>query len=355
MVTEYITEEGLRKTSMRLFPKGTILMAMIGQGKTRGQVAILNLTATINQNAAAIMFSGNDINEKFIYHQLRSKYDEIRSISNGSGQQNLNAQLIGQIKITLPGLEKQKQIVSVLDSWDSAIEKTERLIELKERQLSWIRAQYFTGKRRLAGSTKPWRKHPLSSILAIRGDTSRGDEEVFSVSVHKGLVNQIEHLGRVFSAKDTSRYSRVESGDIVYTRSPTGDFPYGIIKQSKVEATVIVSPLYGVFRPGTVGIGAFLDFYFESAVYACNYLHPLIQKGAKNTINITDEGFLRGYIDLPADDTELRSLVKIVGTAKEEMRTLRSIADSLVSQKSFLMSKLLTGEWEAPELGAKGK
>ena len=353
-IDEKITQKALDSTSLRLVPAGTIIMAMYGQGKTRGQVGILGIDATINQACAAFSLNGG-ISRDFLFQQLRYRYNEIRNLSNTGSQENLNADIIRSIRIPLPNLREQNKTASLLGTWDSAIEKTERLIVAKKKQLSWIRSQYFTGKRCIRAFTKPWTLSPLSSALAIRGETSQGKEEVFSVSVHKGLVNQIDHLGRNFAAKDTSRYSRVESGDLVYTRSPTGDFPYGIIKQSAVDIPVIVSPLYGVFKPKTLEIGAFLDFFFESSINARNYLHPLIQKGAKNTINITDESFLKGNLNLPSDDKELHSLIEIIRSAKEEVRILQSVVDNLVSQKSFLMSKLLTGEWEAPSIGAEAR
>ena len=74
-------------------------------------------------------------------------------------------------------------------------------------------------------------KKKLGDFLTEHKENSTGKEEVFSVSVHKGLVNQIEHLGRFFATKNTSNYNLVKPGDIVYTKSPTGEFPWGIIKQ----------------------------------------------------------------------------------------------------------------------------
>src|SRR5436190_9187982 len=91
-----------------------------------------------------------------------------------------------------------------------------------------------------------WGKRKLSEVLKEHSLKSTGKEQVFSVSVNKGLVNQIEHLGRSFSAASTDHYKRVLPGDVIYTKSPTGNFPFGIIKQSKVAKPVIVSPLYGV-------------------------------------------------------------------------------------------------------------
>ena len=67
-----------------------------------------------------------------------------------------------------------------------------------------------------------WKERKLSEFLTEHKLKSTVKEEVYSVSVHKGLVNQVEHLGRAFSAPDTSKYNLVKPGDIVYTKSPTG-------------------------------------------------------------------------------------------------------------------------------------
>jgi len=130
-------------------------------------------------------------------------------------------------------------------------------------------------------NNETWADRKLSDILFEHKEKSTGNEEVYSVSVHKGVINQIEHLGRVFAASNTENYKRVLPGDIIYTKSPTGDFPFGIIKQSKVSKPVIVSPLYGVFRPETAELGVILDAYFEYPERTVNYLSSIVQKGAK--------------------------------------------------------------------------
>ena len=74
-------------------------------------------------------------------------------------------------------------------------------------------------------------------------------KEVYSLSVLKGLVNQVEHFGDSFAAEDTSKYKVVCPGDVVYTKFPTGEFKWEIVKQSMIDKDVIVSPLYGIFIP----------------------------------------------------------------------------------------------------------
>lgn len=212
--------------------------------------------------------------------------------------------------VPVPPLPEQVSIANLLTTWDGAIEKTEQLIAAKEKRLGALKQDLLTGQKRINGFKGSWRKYRLSDVLAEHGELSTGKEQVFSVSVHKGLINQIEHLGRSFAAKDLSNYNLVKPGDIVYTKSPTGDFPYGIIKQSKVDVPVIVSPLYGVFTPRDRHLGTCLDFYFESPIRTKNYLGPIIQKGAKNTINVTNSTFLSNKLVLPVCDDETPPVMK---------------------------------------------
>ena len=343
-IEERITESGLRHSSAKMVPAGNIVMAMIGQGRTRGQVARLGLDACTNQNAATIE-AKSDYDNDFIYQQLLFRYRQIRNASNSSGQQNLNLDIIRSLRFPAPPLPEQKAIADLLSTWDRAIENTDRLIAAKEQKLGWQQQILLTGESRIRGQRHGWRTVRLSDVLTEHGTRSTGKEEVFSVSVHKGLVNQVEHLGRVFAAKDTSRYNRVSPGDVVYTKSPTGDFPYGIVKQSRVDTPVIVSPLYGVFTPASYAMGTFLNAYFESPVRTSNFLRPLIQKGAKNTINITNRAFLSGKLTLPTSKPETATIAATLDTARREIDLLKKQAEAYRQQKRGLMQRLLTGEW----------
>lgn len=166
-------------------------------------------------------------------------------------------------------------------------------------------------------NNETWADRKLSDVLFEHKEKSTGDEEVYSVSVHKGVVNQVEHLGRVFAASNTENYKRVLPGDIIYTKSPTGDFPFGIIKQSKVSKPVIVSPLYGVFKPETTDLGVILDAYFEYPERTINYLSSIVQKGAKNTINIHNDTFLSKSLILPLDKREQSKIASFLLSVDE--------------------------------------
>lgn len=269
--------------------------------------------------------------------------------AHGGTMQGLNTKAIETIELPLPPLSEQRRIAAVIDAWDQSIAFCEKLVKSKEQRLEWIRSNVLGGVVRLSGFTKPWQTVPLARVLTEHGHTSTGNEEVHSVSVHQGLINQIEHLGRSFAAANTDHYNRVLPGDIVYTKSPTGDFPLGIIKQSRLDKAAIVSPLYGVFTPASRELGTIMDTLFASPAAAERLLAPVVQKGAKNTIAVTNKNFLKAQLHLPTDQREIVALSELVEAARAELEVHQAELKLLRNQKRGLMQKLLTGQWRVPE------
>lgn len=179
----------------------------------------------------------------------------------------------------------------------------------------------------------------LGNILTERTEKNSDGYAICSVSVTKGIVNQVDYLGRSFAAQDTTKYNVVYHDDIVYTKSPTGDFPYGIIKRSEQECKVAVSPLYGVYVPRNHETSIFIHHYFCNPRNALNYLHPLIQKGAKNTINITNGRFLENYIDMPDGET-MPTVVRALELLSKRIGYEERCLAALSHQKVFLQRNM---------------
>ena len=214
--------------------------------------------------------------------------------------------------------------------------------------------------------TGDWEEKPLSSFLHEHKTKSDGKCEVHSVSVTKGVVNQVEYLGRSFAAADTSKYNLVKPNDIIYTKSPTGAFPYGIVKQNKNPYNVIVSPLYAVYSPINKFVGYILDSYFESPERTNNYLSSLIQKGAKNTINITNDTFISKCMCLPSDPAEQQKIAECLSEIDNLIAVQSEKVDALKEKKKGMMQQMFpkqgettprlrfpgfTGDWEEKKLG----
>ncbi len=133
---ETITSEGLNKTSTQINPKGSVLLGMIGEGKTRGQVAILDIDAANNQNCAAIWVPETKIAPEYVYYWLWSRYDETRRGSSGNNQPALNKKIVEAIPFPLPPLNEIRQIVELVESALTQVAGQEAAIEHALKQVT---------------------------------------------------------------------------------------------------------------------------------------------------------------------------------------------------------------------------
>lgn len=201
-------------------------------------------------------------------------------------------------------------------------------------------------ERRFPGFSDFWTYEPLSSVLTEHKVKNKAGHEVFSVSMESGIVNQIEHLGRSFAAADTSHYSVGHHFDVVYTKSPLKAFPFGIVKQCKFEGEVALSPLYGVFTPKNRHVGLMIEAFFEAPERAQAFLSPLCQKGAKNTLQITNATFLSGKMALPKEEGEQQKIADCLDTADALIAAQGRKVEALRSHKKGLMQQLFPQEGE---------
>lgn len=128
-VEEFITDEGLKSSSAKLFPKGTLLIALYGQGVTRGKVAVLGIDATTNQACASIQLDKLKAKTEFMFYDLQGKYEKIRKLSNDGGQKNLSAGLVKSIVCGIPCFEEQRKIAECLSAVDRKIGQVETQVE----------------------------------------------------------------------------------------------------------------------------------------------------------------------------------------------------------------------------------
>lgn len=223
---------------------------------------------------------------------------------------------------------------------------------------------------RFPGFDDPWAHEPLSKVLKEHKLKNKEGRDVFSVSMEYGIVNQIELLGRSFAAADTSHYTIGRRFDVVYTKSPLKAFPFGIVKQCKFDGEVALSPLYGVFTPPNPHLGLMIEAYFESPNRSKDFLSPLCQKGAKNTLQITNTTFLSGRLPLPTQPAEQRKIAECLSSLDELIAAQARKLDALKTHKKGLMQQLFpregetqprlrfpefqnAGEWVQDELGSK--
>lgn len=184
-------------------------------------------------------------------------------------------------------------------------------------------------------------------------------EDALSVSDEFGVVNQIEHLGRSYTGNNISTYKILNKGQIVYTKSPLKLKPFGIIKVNNNKPG-IVSVLYAIYDVKEGFDPNYISVYLEPNFRLNKYLLPLINKGAKNTINISDETALSGEVHIPLSYTEqqkiafyFQSLDSLIQTTSKELASLKQIKaaslQSMFPQEGETVPKVrfkgFEGEW----------
>jgi type I restriction enzyme S subunit len=133
---ERITVEGLKGSAAKLCPPDSVLVALYGQGPTRGRVGMLGIEATVNQACAAI-YPNDDFDPWFVYYYLSGKYLSLRAMAQGAAQPNLNLAMIKGFGIPVPTLEQQKTAVASIDAVAKAkaeiLQRREKAAELKRK------------------------------------------------------------------------------------------------------------------------------------------------------------------------------------------------------------------------------
>ena len=210
---------------------------------------------------------------------------------------------------------------------------------------------------RFKGFTDPWEQRKLEEYLEVSGQKNfegiYTKEDVLSVSGDFGIVNQIEFQGRSFAGASVANYGVVETGDIVYTKSPLKSNPYGIIKANKGK-NGIVSTLYAVYKPKQSANPEFVQIYFEQDARMNNYMHPLVNKGAKNDMKVSAENALKGQIVFP-DIKEQRTISEFFHNLDTLITLHQRKYEKLVNIKKSMLDKMFPKNGASvPEIRFKG-
>ena len=210
---------------------------------------------------------------------------------------------------------------------------------------------------RFKGYVDAWEQRKLIEYLEVSKEKNKDEiynkDDVLSVSGDYGIVNQIEFQGRSFAGASVANYGVVVTGDVVYTKSPLKSNPYGIIKTNKGK-TGIVSTLYAVYKPLENTHSEFVQIYFEQDARMNNYMHPLVNKGAKNDMKVSDENALKGDVIFPQKDEQIK-ISEYFETIDNLITLHQRKYDKLVNIKKSMLEKMFpkNGSY-VPEIRFRG-
>lgn len=320
--------------------------SLIGrQGAHCGNVNLVNGKFYATEHAVVVNLK-EGFDTDFMFYVLGNM--NLNQYSTGLAQPGLSVQNIEKVESNIsPVLPEQTKIAKFLTAVDEKLQALKQKKTLLEQYKKGVMQQMFSQELRFKDDNgndfANWEEKKLGEVLFEHLDKNTENKypEVFSVAKHKGVINQIEHLGRSFSAKEISHYKLIHPYDIVYTKSPTSEFPFGIIKQNMTNRTGVVSPLYGVFRPQTPELGYLLHNYFNSWKNVYNYLSPLVQKGAKNTMNINNSDFLNGAkLLLPVSIGEQAKIANFLSTIDDKINHCQLQIEKMEVWKKGLLQQM---------------
>ena len=173
---DMISKNGLANSSAKIIKKNSVLIALAGQGKTRGTVAINRISLSTNQSIAAMSFN-DDIVPEFVFSNLENRYDEIRAMSSGDGSRGgLNKQLVGDITIPYTIKEEQQKIGQYFSNLDHLItlhqRKYNKLLNVKKSMLEKMFPKNGSNipEIRFKGFTDPWEQRKVLDLLELLTD-----------------------------------------------------------------------------------------------------------------------------------------------------------------------------------------
>ncbi|WP_215738661.1 restriction endonuclease subunit S [Mesomycoplasma hyorhinis] len=221
---------------------------------------------------------------------------------------NLGSDVMSGVEFMICSYKEQEKIASLFFTLDKIVSLYQRKISVLEKLEKAFLKNMFTKKNeakpniRFKDFTSSWSKNKLSDWLIVKTEKNSSNNyniyDVLSVSGEYGVVNQVKFLGRSFAGKSLTNYKISEKHTIIYTKSPLNKNPFGIIKTNKFQ-TGIVSTLYVVYSAKENCFPNFVEDYFNNDYRLNQYLFKLVSKGAKNTLVISDEEAISGFVSFP--------------------------------------------------------
>lgn len=348
---DMISQIGMNNSSAKMVAKDSVLIALAGQGKTRGTVAINRIPLTTNQSIAAMTFNENFIPE-FVFYNLENRYDELRRMSSGDGSRGgLNKQLVGDIEIPYTEKKEQERIGSFFESLDRIITLHQRKCDETKKLKKFMLQKMFPKKDakkpeiRFVGFTNDWEQRKLGEIVerVTRKNQDLVSELPLTISAQYGLIDQNEFFDKRVASKDVSGYYLIYNGEFAYNKSTSSDAPWGAIKRLDRYENGVLSTLYIVFRIKNEDI---LNSDFLMNYYDTNNWHKDIQaiaaEGARNhgLLNIAPADFFETELMLPQDIEEQKNIGNYFKSLNNLITLHQRKCDELKEFKKYMLQNM---------------
>ena len=312
----YISKIGLENSSAKLIPVDSVIVAMYGQGDTAGRVAINKIPLSTNQACCNLVIDKDIANYEFVYYSLSNMYEELVLLKNGGAQPNLNKQKISDFQISLPPLETQNRIASILSAYDDLIENNQKQIKLLEEAAQrlykeWFVDLHFPGHEDVKivdGVPEGWKKGHINELIAYDigggwGEESSSSECQVPAFVIRGTdfdslaKGDMENIPFRYHKESNYFKRKLEEGDIVFEVSG-GSKNEGVARTMFVtksllnglKNSVICASFCKLVRPKK----GFSKYLYDSFRYmrSCHITEQYDKRSASSIVNFRWQEFL---------------------------------------------------------------
>ncbi len=328
----------VEKKNRFLLQKGDVIMTEGGDFDKLGRGTIWDgqISPCAHQNHLFVVRTDcTKLNPFFLSYLSASSYGRLYfrlSSKQSTNLASINSTQLSHFPILLPPLEEQNKIIEILSTWDSAIEKTEKLISEKEKLYKGYLKYFYI-------ETGNCIKLSEFAEETSRRNKSKELTQVLSVTNKNGFVPPEQQFGKKIASEDLSNYKIIMKGQFAYNPSRIN---VGSIARLDEYISAVLSPMYTVFEINNKIINSNYFLHWLSSKYAIHQIKLCAQGGVREIVSFED--FKKMKIkSLPLEKQE--KIADFLNLQKSEISLLKKQLEQYKLQKQGLMQKLLTGEW----------
>ena len=315
-------------------PKGSIIFPKRGAAILNNKVRIAQTDLLMDSNMMAITPKDGQLDSEYLYYTIIK--EQLYKIADTSTIPQINNKHIIPYRFCLPSLVEQKEIVSLLITWDTAIEKQTVLIEKLTLRKRGLMQQLLTGKKRLKGF-EGGTFHRLGNYITECDRRNNGCKRVLSVTNTRGFILQEEQFDKIVASNDTSNYKVVRRGEFAYNPSRVN---VGSLAMLNEYDEGILSPMYIVFKANENIDKSYLLQCLQSWWFR-GHIPAYTQGSVRDSLSFDGLCSMKFYI--PSLE-EQKAISAILIQADREIEIAKEKLSNLQSQKRGLMQQLLTGK-----------
>ncbi len=348
--TETLTKSGIENSNAKIYPAGSVAIALSGRGQTRGRTTVTRVPMSCSQSVA-FLIPNSDLIPEYLHYNLSSRYKEIRNLTGDLDRSGLNLKIVGDIRVPIPSLSEQRAIVGVLGVVDSALQLTDQVIAKTERLKRGLMQQLLTHgightefkETPIGKIPKNWGVDKLGNLVELRSNKGVNNlEKIAFIPMELVPDQQIFVKYELRAREDVKSSTYCEAGDLLLAKITPSleNGKQGIVPLDVTNGVALATT--EVFPLKCTGINKFFLFYIlKHSQFRNQIIASMI--GTTGRQRASKESLERLEIPVPPPNEQQR-IAEIFFEVDKKLELETAEKKRLERIKRGLMDLLLTGK-----------